>query len=79
MVNVEQFVLVPVLGQNMSRSCVPLRKDHACEPCCDSGRRNAKVNHVSHEEREKMAFATVDANELAQPRSPEISALFVTF
>lgn len=66
---------MPVLGQNMSRSCVQPRKDRAHEQRCACGRRNAKVNHVSREERGKMAFATVDANELTQPRSSEISAL----
>lgn len=70
----KQFVPVPVLGQNRSRSCVQPRKDRAHEQRCAYERRNAKVNPMSCEERGKMVFATVDANELTQPRSSEISA-----
>lgn len=50
----------------------------AHEQCCAGGRRNAKVNDVSSEETGKMAFATIDANELNQCCSSEISALLVT-
>lgn len=42
---------------------------------CACGRGNAKVDHVWCEERGRMALATVDANELTQPHSSEISAL----
>lgn len=66
-VKMKQSVLVPVLGQNLARSCVQPRKDHAHEQRCACGRRNAQVNHVSSEEKGKMVFATVDANELTQP------------
>lgn len=66
---------VHVLVQNMRRGCLQPRKNHAHEQLCACGRGNAKVDHVWCEERRRMALATVDANELTQPHSSEISAL----
>lgn len=55
-----------MLGQNRRRNSVQPRKDSAHEQHCACGRRDAKVSHVSSEEKGKTAFATVDANELTQ-------------
>lgn len=73
--NTKPLFIVLVLAQNLSRSCLQPRKDHAQEQRHACGRGNAKVNHVCCEERGRMAFATGDANELTQPHSSEISAL----
>lgn len=70
----KQLVLVPVLGQNLSRSCVQPRKDPAHQQCCACGRGNTKVNSMSCEERGKTVFTTGDGTELPEPHSSDISA-----